>query len=246
MISSLSRIFTLTKRNLKEMTRDYLSIIFIIILPLIMEILFYLLFHDSAVQFEMKYLVPGIIAFSQAFLSLFIGSLIASDRSSSFLTRLFVTKTKSFEFIISYALSLVPLVMAQSLLFFLIGILFDFSLFRIEIIYCLLLSIITSLLFLGLGILFGTLCNERSVGGVASIIISAQSLLSGMWFPLEGLSDGFIKIMEILPFKNATILLQNSLNGSDYILSPLLIVLLYSIGVFLLAIIVYKSKMKSK
>jgi ABC-2 type transport system permease protein len=136
--------------------------------------------------------------------------------------------------------------MAQSLLFFLIGILFDFSLFRIEIIYCLLLSIITSLLFLGLGILFGTLCNERSVGGVASIIISAQSLLSGMWFPLEGLSDGFIKIMEILPFKNATILLQNSLNGSDYILSPLLIVLLYSIGVFLLAIIVYKSKMKSK
>ena len=198
MRNSFSRIYTLTKRNLKEISRDPLSITFIIMLPLLMEILFYMLFHKYASQFEMKYLVPGIIVFSQTFLSLFMGTLISIDRSTSFLTRLFVSKAKPYEFIVSYALSLLPVVLVQSILFFFVGVLFDFSLLRAEIIYCLLLSIITSMLFLGMGILFGAVCSERSVGGVASIVISMQSLLSGMWFPIEGMSGAFIKLMDTI------------------------------------------------
>ena len=250
MSSSLSRIITLTKRNIQEIVRDPLSLIFIIGLPLVMEVMFYLLFHTQTSQFEMKYLAPGIVVFSQTFLSLFIATLISLDKSTSFLTRLFVSKTKPHEFIISYLFSLIPLVLIQSILFFLIGIAFDTSLFRIEIIFSILLSLFTSLLFLGLGILFGSLCNERSVGGIASIIISAQSILSGMWFPVEGLNDGFIKVMNYLPFKNATVLIQNTLNGfndlyNDFVY-PLVIVLLYSVVVFVLSIFVFKNKMKVK
>ena len=250
MINSVSRIFTLTKRNLKEIIRDPLSLIFIIGLPLLMEVLFYLLFSDLTSQFEMKYLAPGIVVFSQAFLTLFIGLLISLDKSSSFLTRLYVSKAKSYEFILSYAFSLIPLVLIQSILFFLIGIMCDISILKIELIYCILLSIVTSLLFLGFGILFGSLCNERSVGGIASIIISAQSILSGMWFPIEGLNEGFIKVMNYLPFKNASILIQNTLNGfndlyNDFIY-PLVIVLLYSVVIFILSILVFKNKMKMK
>lgn len=250
MINSVSRIFTLTKRNLKEIIRDPLSLIFIIGLPLLMEVLFYLLFSDLTSQFEMKYLAPGIVVFSQAFLTLFIGLLISLDKSSSFLTRLYVSKAKSYEFILSYAFSLIPLVLIQSILFFVIGIMCDISILKIELIYCILLSIVTSLLFLGFGILFGSLCNERSVGGIASIIISAQSILSGMWFPIEGLNEGFIKVMNYLPFKNASILIQNTLNGfndlyNDFIY-PLVIVLLYSVVIFILSIVVFKNKMKVK
>jgi ABC-2 type transport system permease protein len=113
-------------------------------------------------------------------------------------------------------------------------------------IYAIFLSLITSILFLGFGILFGSLCNERSVGGVASIVINCQSLLSGMWFPIEGLSGGIVKIMDILPFKNSTILLQNILNGVNDIIDPLLNVLVYSVVVFALAILAYKNKMKEK
>lgn len=246
----MSRILTLTKRNLKEILRDPVSVVFIIGLPLLMEILFYFLFHKLTSQFEMKYLAPGIVVFSQAFLSLFIGLLISIDRNTSFLTRLFVCKVKSYEFIISYALSLIPIVLVQSILFFMIGGVFDTSLFKIEMIFAIFLSIITSLFFLGLGILFGSICSERSVGGVASIVISAQSVLSGMWFPIEGLSGGMLKLMDLLPFKNATILIQNVLNGvNDFyndFLYPLVIVLIYSLVVFVLAIFAYKNKMKSK
>ena len=250
MINSVSRILTLTKRNLKEIIRDPISLIFIIGLPLLMEVLFYLLFGGLTSQFEMKYLAPGIVVFSQAFLTLFIGLLISLDKSSSFLTRLYVTKAKSYEFILSYALALLPLVLIQSVLFFVIGVCFDISLLKVELIYCILLSIVTSLLFLGFGILFGSLCNERSVGGIASIIISAQSILSGMWFPVEGLNEGFIKVMNYLPFKNATVLIQNTLNGfndlyNDFVY-PLVIVLLYSVVVFVLSIFIFKNKMKVK
>jgi ABC-2 type transport system permease protein len=250
MSKSLSRIITLTKRNLKEILRDPLSLSFTIGLPLVMEILFYFIFHKLTSQFEMQYLAPGIVVFSQAFLTLFIGLLISLDRGTSFLTRLYVSKAKSYEFIISYALALIPIVLIQSILFFIIGGIFDSSLFKIEMIYSILLSIVTSLLFLGLGILFGSICNEKSVGGVASIIISAQSVLSGMWFPVEGLDGGMIKVMNALPFKNTTILIQNTLNGInnvyDDFIKPLIIVIFYSLVIFIFAIVLFKNKMKTK
>lgn len=246
MNKSIKRILILTKRNLKEILRDPLSLIFLIALPLFMEILFYYLFHNLTTQFEMKYLAPGIVAFSQAFLTLFTGLLISLDRNTSFLTRLYVTETKSYEFIFGYTLSLLPITFIQSILFFLVGGIIDSSILSISIIPTILLSIITSLFFIGLGILFGSICNEKSIGGVASIVITAQSLLSAMWFPIEGLSENFIKVLNILPFKNSTMLLQNCLNNSGDIIKPILIMIGYVIVVFVIAIFTFKDRMKSK
>lgn len=250
MRNSLKRIFILTKRNITETIREPLSLIFTIGLPLIMEVLFYFIFHNMTEQFEMKYLAPGIVVFSQSFLTLFTGLLISIDRNTSFLTRLYVSKAKSYEFIISYALSVVPIALVQSVLFFLVGGIIDSSIFKVGMVLAILLSVVTSLLFIGFGILFGALCNEKSIGGVSSILITGQSVLSGMWFPTEGLSSGIITLMKVLPFKNATILIQNTLNGigdsfNDFLL-PLIIVLGYTLVVFALAIIIFKNKMKAK
>lgn len=250
MNKSLSRIFVLTKRNIKEILRDPLSLIFTLGLPLVMEILFYLIFHKLTPQFEMKYLAPGIVVFSQSFLALFVGLLLAVDRSSSFLTRLYVSKAKSYEFIFSYAIAIIPIVVIQSILFFLIGIIFDASILSINMLFAILLSLVTSLFFIGVGLLLGSICTEKSIGGVSSIIIAGQSVLSGMWFPTDGLDKGMITFMNILPFRNATCLIQNTLNGindsfKDFIL-PLIIVVAYTIVVFVAAIIVFKNKMKSK
>lgn len=250
MNKSLSRIFTLTTRNIKEILRDPLSLIFTIGMPLALEILFYLIFHNMTSQFEMKYLAPGIVVFSQSFLTLFTGLLIALDRSTSFLTRLYVSKAKSYEFIFGYALAVVPISIIQSILFFLVGGIIDSSIFSVGMILSILVSIIPAILFIGLGILLGSLCNEKSIGGVASIIIAGQSVLSGMWFPIEGLSQGILTFMKVLPFRNATMLVQNTLNGindsfNDFVL-PLLIVLGYTVVIFSVAIIVFKGKMKGK
>lgn len=248
MSKSISRICTLTKRNIKEISREPLSIIFSLLLPLILEILFYFIFHNLTSQFDMKYLAPGIIVFSQSFLTLFAGLLIAQDRSSAFLKRLFVSNAKPFEFILSYAIALLPIVLIQSILFFIVGGIIDPSIWSVGMIYAILLSIITSLLFGGFGLLFGSICGEKSIGGVSSIIITGQSILSGMWFPSTGLSAGIITIMKCLPFKNATDLLQKQIiginNAFDDLILPLIIVLSYTIVTYILAITFFKKNMK--
>ena len=250
MRESISRIFTLTKRNIKEIIRDPLSLVFTILLPLFMEILFYLLFHKLTAQFEMKYLAPGIVVFSQAFLTLFTGLLITVDRNSSFLTRLYVSKAKSYEFILSYAFSVLPISFVQAILFFLVGGIFDTSLFGLEMLLAILMGLITSQFFIAVGILFGSLCNEKSIGGISSIVIVGQSVLSGMWFPTEGLDSAMITTMKCLPFKNSTMLIQNIILGindvfADFVL-PLIIILGYTIVAFIAAILVFGNKMKSK
>ncbi|MBP5429070.1 MAG: ABC transporter permease [Clostridia bacterium] len=248
MRESLSRLYALSKRNAKEIVRDPLSLIFMIGLPLFMEILFYLLFHKLTDQFQMIYLAPGIVVFSQAFLTLFTGQLIALDRSTSLLTRLYVSKATPVEFILSYALPILPLTLVQSILFFLVGGIFDAGLFGVKMLLAIPLSLVTSLFFIGMGILFGSLCSEKSIGGIASILIACQSVLSGMWFPIEGLGDGMLALMNALPFRNATLLVQNTVNGigdafADF-WRPLLILLGYTLAAFVSAVLVFRRKMK--
>ena len=247
---SIQRIIALTKRNLLEIIRDPLSLVFLMAMPLAMEILFYFIFHNLTPQFEMKYLAPSIVVFSQAFLTLFTGLLIALDRSSSFLTRLYVSSAKAYEFILSYLISLLPITIIQSITFFLVGGIIDTSIFSVTMIWGILLSILTSLCFISLGILLGSVCNEKSIGGVASIVIAGQSVLSGMWFPQEGLGKGMITFMKCLPFKNATDLMQNTLNGIASVFDdfglPLIVLTAYTIVIFTSAILVFRYKMKSK
>ena len=249
MLNSLSRIFTLTKRNIKEILRDPLSLAFILALPLVMEILFYLIFHELSDQFQMIYLAPGIVVFAQSFLSLFVGLLLATDRNTSFLTRLYVSKAHSHEFIIAYALAVIPISIVQAILFYLVGGIFDRSIFSTGMVLSILVSVITAIFFISLGLLFGSIFSAKSIGGVASIAISGQSVLSGMWFPIDGINQGMKTFMEVLPFKNATLLVQNLVtdgihDGFADFGKPLIIVLAYTVVTFIGAIYAFRTKMK--
>ena len=248
MRNSVSRIYALSKRNAKEIVRDPLSLIFTFGLPLFMEVLFYLLFHKLTDQFQMKYLAPGIVVFSQAFLALFTGQLIALDRSTSFLTRLYVSRAKPVEFLLSYALPILPLTLLQSVLFFVVGGIFDTELFGAGMAFAILFGIFTSLFYIAMGILFGSVCSEKSIGGIASILVACQSLLSGMWFPIEGLGQGMLNLMDALPFRNATQLVQNAALGFGDpwvdLWRPFLILLGYTLAAFIGAVLIFRKKMK--
>jgi len=247
MMASIRRIKTLTTRNIKEIIRDPLGPVFLIAVPLFMEVLFYLAFHSLTSQFAMSLLAPGIVVFSEAFLTLFAGLLISVDRNTSFLTRLYVSNASAHEFILSYFFSLLPIAFVQSVLFLAVGGLLDPTFWSPYLLIGVLFSIITTALFLSFGVLFGSICNEKSIGGVSSIVIVSQSLLSGMWFPTEGLPQGFLVFMRVLPFKNATLLLQNGIAGvfsfEDTVM-PLLIVLAYTAVVFVLAVLIFRKKME--
>ena len=109
----MKRSLIFASRNIKEILRDPLSLVFLLALPFIMLILFYYLFNGLTSQFEIKYFAPGIVVFSYSFITLFNGLLISMDRSSSFLIRLYSSPIKSWEFIFGYSISMIPISLIQ-------------------------------------------------------------------------------------------------------------------------------------
>ena len=244
---SLQRIKALTVRNFKEILREPISLVFMYALPVAMLLLFYMIFSNLTPQFKMQALAPGMTAFANTFLTLFLGLLIATDRSSSFIVRLYTTEIKPYEFILSYACALIPLGLSQSALILLVAGIIDPAFFSVGMLAGLAFSLFGVLLFAGFGILFGSLCNEKAVGGIASIVITGQSVLSGMWFPPEGLSEGFVNFMNALPFKNASVLMQNVVAGAysfDGVVKPMLILIAYIVVIMVVSIVCYGRKMK--
>ena len=142
-------------------------------------------------------------------------------------------------------IAMLPITFVQSVLFFTVGGIIDPSIFGVNMIFAVLISLVTSLLFISFGVLFGSVCNEKSIGGVASIVITCQSVLSGMWFPVEGLSGGFMTLMKILPFRNASLAAQYALNGDGGVFVPTLIVLGYTAVIFTVSVFVFGKKMKA-
>ncbi|MBR2418244.1 MAG: ABC transporter permease, partial [Clostridia bacterium] len=109
------RIFTFAKRNVREILRDPLNLCFGLGFPLVLLVLLSTLQKNIPVGlFEIDTLTPGITVFGLSFITLFSATLVAKDRESAFLQRLYTTPLKGFEFIMGYMLSLLPVAVAQT------------------------------------------------------------------------------------------------------------------------------------
>lgn len=252
----MTRTLVFAKRNFKELIRDPLALVFNVAMPLIMLICFSMFdaIAPETDQFSIAVLAPGIVMFAYSFLTLFCGLNVAMDRTSSFLTRLFSSPMTGFDFIMGYCISCMPIALGESVLFFLVALILDFSVLGIGMLWAILILIPLSWFYLGAGLLFGTICSDKSVGGISSVIISAASILSGMWFPSQvfEISKTFDVITRALPFRNAVdivkIFFANDFANVDFandVLIPLIIVMAYTVVVFVLAILLFNKKMKS-
>ena len=243
---SLKRISVFAARNLKEMIREPLTLIFMFAFPLFIVALFYSLFHTAAPQFGMSLLAPGMVVFGQSFITLFLGILIASDRSSSFIIRLYTTELKPMEFLAGYEFAMIPVALLQGIVIMAEAVIIDPSFASWNILPAILIGLVPAKLFLSFGVLFGSLCGEKSVGGISSIVVTAQSMLSGMWYPQEGLSGAFVTLMKILPFKNAAMAVSSVATGAvsvENTLYPTLIVLGYAVVIWIVSVVIYRRKM---
>lgn len=238
------RIITFAKRNLKEIIRDPLSIIFAIILPLFLLYIFEQFKIPNEV-YNIENFTPGIIIFSLSFITMFTSSLVAKDRSTSLTTRLEVSPMKSIDYILGYSISVLPIVLIQNILFFMTAMLLGLN-FSINIIYTILVSIPISLLFISLGILIGTITTEKSSSGVSSIVVQLVAFTSGMYFSTDMVGNTFSTICKILPFQSTLNITKSVLNNSyNNILTSTLIVVIYTIITILLEIFLFKKKMIS-
>jgi len=239
------RTLNFAKRNFKELIRDPLSLVFEIILPIFLLFIFQQ-FKIPEENYRLENFTPAIILFGFSFITLFTSTLIAKDRTSSFLIRLGISPMKSSDYILGYIISIIPIIIIQDILFFIVSMLLGLS-FSITIIYTIIVSIIVSIFFITLGILIGSLVSERGTGGLGSIIVQLVCFTSGMYFPKELVGKVFAKICEILPFESCLNIIKGVLNNNLNIITTrnIIVFLGYTIVTLIISIIVFKKNMIS-
>ena len=240
------RMLNFAKRNFKELIRDPLSLIFEIALPIFLLFIFQQ-FNIPSESYKLENFTPGIILFGFSFISLFTATLIAKDRTSSLLIRLGTSPMKSSDYILGYIVSLIPIILIQVVLFFVVSMLMGLS-FSVNIIYTVLISLVVSILFIALGILIGSLVSERGTGGLGSIIVQLVCFTSGMYFPKEMVGKVFATICELLPFESCLNILKGVLNSNLDMISirNIIIFVIYTLVILVLSVFVFKKKMISE
>ena len=209
------RMLMFAKRCAKEILRDPLNLMFGLGFPIVILLLLSAIQANVPVDlFEITSLTPGITVFGLSFITLFSATLIAKDRESALLQRLYTTPLKSLDFILGYMLPVIPIATAQSVLCYFVAIALGLPI-TINIIYAILMIIPITIFHIALGLLCGSLFNVKQVGGICGALLTNLSAwLSGVWFDLKLVGDTFGRIANLLPFVHAVEAEKNMIVGN--------------------------------
>ena len=198
------RMRTFAKRCAKEILRDPINLGFGLGFPLILLVLLSRLQANIPVHlFAIDTLTPGITVFGLSFMTLFSASLIAKDRESAFLQRLYTTPLTAADFILGYMLPLVPIAVAQTTICYLFAVPLGLTV-STNILYAVIGILPMAVFNIALGLLCGSLLGVRQVGGICGALLTNLSAwLSGVWFDLELVGGLFEKIANGLLFVHA-------------------------------------------
>ncbi|MBE6661241.1 MAG: ABC transporter permease [Ruminococcaceae bacterium] len=240
------RMLTFAKRNAKEIIRDPLNLLFGLGFPLVLILLLSAIQANIPVAlFEIERLSPGITVFGLSFMTLFSATLIAKDRSGSLLQRLYTTPLKPMDFILGYTLPIVPFAVAQSVVCYIVAIILGLDVSG-RILAAVLLIVPVAVLFIALGLLFGSILTDKQVGGICGALLTNLSAwLSGIWFDLELVGGAFKKIAYALPFVHAVEMERAALAGNFAdVLPHLWWVIGYTVVALVVAVLLFLRQMK--
>jgi len=241
------KLLAFASRNRKEILRDPLNVVFGIGFPLVILLLLSAIQANIPVElFIIKNLIPGIAVFGLSFIALFSGMLIAKDRSTSFLMRLFTAPLTATDYILGYTLWLLPLALVQCTICFIAAFFLGLPV-SVNVLLAIILLIPTAILFIGIGLLAGTIFNDKQVGSICGALLTNLSAwLSGTWFDLSLVGGWFKRVAYALPFAHAVDASRAAIVG-DYasILPHLWWVIGYAVVIMVIAVIVFKKKMSS-
>ncbi len=209
------RMLAFAKRNTKEILRDPLNLAFGLGFPIVLILLLSAIQANAPVElFAMESLTPGVTVFGLSFMTLFSATLISKDRGSSFMARLYTTPMTAGDFILGYTLPLIPISVAQCVVCYLVSLAFGLPL-TVNIIYAILFILPAAVFFISLGLLCGSVFNDKQVGGICgALLTNVCAFLSGAWFDLDLVGGVFKSIAYHLPFVHAVELERAVLAGN--------------------------------
>ena len=242
------RMFTFAKRCTKEILRDPINLAFGLGFPLVLLLLLSSLQKNIPVElFDIDTLTPGITVFGLSFMTLFSATLIAKDRESAFLQRLYASPLTGFDFILGYMLPLLPLAISQTIICYLFAIPLGLTV-SVNIIYAIIGIIPMAVLNIALGLLCGSILGVKQVGGICGALLTNLSAwLSGVWFDLKLVGGFFEKIANVLPFVHAAELEKALFSGKfELVLTHIVPIILYSVFITSIAVLSFLRQMKKQ
>ena len=242
------RVFSFAKRNTKEILRDPLTAIFGLGFPIILLLLLSAIQANIPVSlFEIDHLAPGITVFGLSFMSLFSATLISKDRGSSLLQRLYTTPMRPVDFILGYTLPIIPFSVLQCILCYVVAMMLGLSP-SVNMVVAVLYIIPISFTFIGLGLLCGSVLNDKQVGGICgALLTNLCAWLSGVWFDLDLVGGAFKKVAYALPFVHAVELERAVIAGNfDQILPHFTWVIAYGVITLGIAVYLFLRQMKKQ
>lgn len=242
------RTFVFAGRTTKEIFRDPVNLAFGIGFPIILLLLLTAIQRNvPAGLFELEQLTPGIAVFGLSFMSLFSATLIAKDRGSSFLDRLFTTPMSASDFILGYTLPLIPMCLIQSLLCYIVAFALGLEA-TTSVMAALLLLIPVSFVFIGFGLMCGSIFNDKQVGAICgALLTNLTAWLSGTWFSLDLVGGAFKAIAYCLPFVHAVDMGKAAVAGNYEGMFPhIWWVAGYALAAVVAAVLVFRGKMRTK
>ncbi len=242
------------QRNYKELIRDPLSWIFCMGFPIVMLLLMTIINESIPPEagmtlFELKSLAPGIAVFGLTFIMLFACLLIAGDRSDAFLLRIFTSPMKSSDYILGYILPLVVLSIGQVIITFIASLIMGLISGTELNVGNMLLSVAAlfpaMIMFIGFGILFGTIFNKNAAPGLCSIIICLSGMMGGIWMDIETIGGTLKDICTALPFYHCVKAARLAFSGEfGEAMSHSGIIAIWAVVITVVAILVFKKKMR--
>lgn len=234
-------------RNAKEILRDKITIFFGLGFPLILLLLLSIIQSNIPVSlFEIQDLTPGIAVFGLSFMTLFSAMLISKDRCSSFMFRLFTSPMKSTDFILGYTIPMIPISILQTVICFVVALLIGLK-WSANLLLAIVVIIPSAIFFIALGLLCGSLLNDKQVGGICgAVVTNVSGWLSGIWFDLDLIGGTFKDICNLLPFVHGVNAAKYAVHG-DYskIMPELFWVIGYAVAILVAAILIFTYKMKN-
>ena len=239
-------MMTFAKRCMKEILRDPINLGFGLGFPWVLLLLLSALQTNIPVSlFEIDTLTPGITVFGLSFMTLFSATLVAKDRESALLQRLYTTPLTGADFIMGYMFPLLPIALGQTVICYLVAIPLGLT-FSVNIVYAVIGMIPMAVFNIALGLLCGSIFGVKQVGGICGALLTNLSAwLSGVWFDLKLVGGFFEKIANMLPFVHAAEM-EKALFSGNFEVAALHImpVLLYSVLITVVAVCCFLRQMK--
>jgi ABC-2 type transport system permease protein len=158
---------------------------------------------------------PGIAVYGLMILISTAAGIIAGDREKGFLSRMFTTPARPWDFILGYSLPFIPVLIVSTLIYLGVGMALGLTIVG-NLGYAFLIFFLIGLCSIGIGMIVGSLIKSESQAGISWLFIVPMAMISGAWFTVDRMPAALKSIAGALPFIHAMDASRAIINGSSF------------------------------